>query len=100
MVPARADHRRSRHVRHVRRRARHPLTRDGIPPARMPHGGTRMATTTSLREHLVDELHDLFDAEQQLTDALPEMADLATNRQLKTGFRSHLTQTKEHHRRV
>jgi ferritin-like metal-binding protein YciE len=35
-------------------------------------------TATSLRSHLIEELTDLLDAENQLTKALPKMAAAAT----------------------
>jgi ferritin-like metal-binding protein YciE len=59
-----------------------------------------MASTATLREHLVHELNDLLDAEEQLIDALPKMAKKASDRQLKTAFQSHLTQTRNHAQRV
>ena len=59
-----------------------------------------MASIASLREHLVDELHDLFNAEQQLIEALPQMAQRASTRQLQAAFRSHLAQTRTHEKRV
>jgi ferritin-like metal-binding protein YciE len=59
-----------------------------------------MATVSSLREHLIDELKDLLSAEQQLIEALPDMADAATQRQLKAAFKSHLAQTRGHEKRV
>jgi ferritin-like metal-binding protein YciE len=54
----------------------------------------------SLREHLVEQLNDLLNAEQQLIDALPQMAQRAATRELKAAFKSHLGQTKTHERRV
>jgi ferritin-like metal-binding protein YciE len=59
-----------------------------------------MASVASLREHLVEELNDLVNAEQQLIDALPKMAERATNRQLRAAFKSHLTETKQHEKRA
>jgi ferritin-like metal-binding protein YciE len=59
-----------------------------------------MAAATSLREHLVEELNDLLNAEQQLIEALPQMAGQASQRELKAAFKSHLAQTKTHERRV
>jgi len=49
-----------------------------------------------LRKLYVDELKDLYSAENQLLKALPEMAKAATGRKLKSGFTSHLKQTKQH----
>ena len=59
-----------------------------------------MATVASLRDHLVDELNDLLNAEQQLIEALPQMEAKASARPLKAAFRSHLAQTRAHERRV
>jgi ferritin-like metal-binding protein YciE len=59
-----------------------------------------MASVASLREHLVEELNDLLNAEQQLIEALPMMAERASRRELKGAFRSHLVETKRHARRA
>ena len=59
-----------------------------------------MASVGSLREHLVDELNDLLNAEEQLIEALPEMAQRATSRELRTAFRGHLAETRQHVKRV
>jgi ferritin-like metal-binding protein YciE len=59
-----------------------------------------MASVTSLREHLVEELNDLLNAEQQLIEALPQMADRASRRELKAAFKSHLAQTRGQEKRV
>ena len=59
-----------------------------------------MATVASLREHLVEELNDLHNAEQQLIEALPQMAQRARSRDLKAAFKNHLVQTRTHERRV
>lgn len=52
--------------------------------------------TTSLRTHLIDELSDLLDAENQLTDALPRLAQAATSKPLRTAFQKHLKETRGH----
>jgi len=49
---------------------------------------------------MLDELKDIYDAEQQLTEALPKMAKAAKSSELKQGFETHLRQTKEHVARV
>lgn len=41
----------------------------------------------------VHQLQDIYYAEQQLTKALPKMADMATDPQLKEGFQLHLKET-------
>lgn len=48
----------------------------------------------SLDDLLVDQLYDLYDAENRLLDALPKMADAASSNELKTAFQNHLTETK------
>jgi ferritin-like metal-binding protein YciE len=55
-----------------------------------------MATTDSLRTHLIDELVDLLDAEYQLADALPKLAQAATSRPLQAAFQRHLKETRGH----
>ena len=59
-----------------------------------------MASVASLRDHLVEELNDLLNAEEQLIEALPEMAQRSTSRELRTAFRSHLAETRQHKKRV
>lgn len=55
-----------------------------------------MAAVTSLQTHLVDELVDLLDAENQLTEALPKLAKAATAKELMTAFEKHLKETRLH----
>lgn len=47
-----------------------------------------------LRDVLVDELRDLYSAENQLVKALPKMAKGSSNGDLKTIFTEHLEETK------
>ena len=54
-----------------------------------------MPKITTLEELLVEELKDLFDAENQLTRALPKMAKAATSPELKAAFQEHLEVTKQ-----
>jgi ferritin-like metal-binding protein YciE len=46
------------------------------------------------------ELKDLYDAEHQITDALPKMADKAGHDSLKSAFREHLEETRGQIRRL
>jgi ferritin-like metal-binding protein YciE len=55
-----------------------------------------MAELQSLRRHLITELRDLLDAEQQLTRALPDFAGRAATPALRTAFEQHLTETEVH----
>ncbi len=49
----------------------------------------------SLRELYIDELRDLYNAETQLTKALPKMAKASSNDELREAFEEHLRQTSE-----
>jgi len=50
----------------------------------------------SLRELYIDELRDLYNAETQLTKALPKLAKASSNSELRQAFEEHLRQTSEH----
>ncbi len=50
----------------------------------------------SFEDLFVEQLQDLYDAEQRLTKALPKMAEAAHNPALKSAFREHLSQTQNH----
>ena len=50
----------------------------------------------NLRELLVEELKDLYSAENQLTKALPKVAKNVTDPQLKKAIESHLKETEGH----
>ena len=53
-------------------------------------------TMDTLQELYLEQLQDIYDAEKQLTKALPKMAKTATNEELKAAFEQHLEQTEEH----
>jgi ferritin-like metal-binding protein YciE len=50
----------------------------------------------SLKELYIDELKDLYSAENQLVRALPKMAKAAESDDLRAGFEAHLEQTRGH----
>jgi ferritin-like metal-binding protein YciE len=54
----------------------------------------------NLKKLYVDELKNLFSAENQLLKALPKMAKAASSEDLRTGFEEHLEQTKGHVQRL
>jgi ferritin-like metal-binding protein YciE len=54
----------------------------------------------ALSEVLLDELRDMYSAENQLIVALPKLAKGALNRNLKALFRTHLKETKGQVRRL
>lgn len=47
----------------------------------------------TLRDSLVDEIRDLYNAEKQLTKALPKLAKAATSDELRETFDTHLEET-------
>src|ERR1700694_2254545 len=49
-----------------------------------------------LRRLYVEELKDLYSAENQLVKALPKMAKASSSEALRAGFEEHLHQTEEH----
>lgn len=55
---------------------------------------------SSLEDLLVEELKDLYSAENQLLKAIPKMAKAATSKALKSGFEKHLKQTEGHVERL
>jgi len=55
---------------------------------------------TSLRELFVEELKDLYDAENQLIEALPNMAEASMSADLRNAFQEHLEQTRNHATRL
>jgi ferritin-like metal-binding protein YciE len=55
-----------------------------------------MASMESLEDVLQEEVKDLYDAEKQLTKALPKLARKATADALKDALESHLRETERH----
>ena len=54
----------------------------------------------TLEKLYVDELRDIYNAENQLLKALPKMAKGSSSPDLKSGFEKHLRQTKSHVERL
>ncbi len=54
----------------------------------------------TLQDLFLDVIKDTYDAEQQITKALPKMVKAANNPDLKAGFDEHLTQTENHVKRL
>ena len=59
----------------------------------MPEAGT-------LHDAFLDELRDSYDAEKQLTKALPKMAKAAASAELRDAFEKHLEETQGHVERL
>jgi len=56
--------------------------------------------TNPLQELLVDELKDLYNAENQIIKALPKMAKAASSPELRRAFERHLEETRNHVERL
>ena len=56
----------------------------------------RSPKVDSLRDLFLEELRDRYNAEQQLTRALPQMAVAATSPDLRSAFEHHLKETHVH----
>jgi ferritin-like metal-binding protein YciE len=59
-----------------------------------------MPQTGTLHDAFIDELRDAYDAEKQLTKALPKLAKAATSDELREAFESHLEETRGHVERL
>ena len=53
-----------------------------------------------LKELYIDELKDIYSAENQLVRALPKLAKASNSDELRSGFEEHLEQTKGHVKRL
>jgi ferritin-like metal-binding protein YciE len=52
-----------------------------------------MAETATLHDAFIDELRDTYDAEKQLTKALPKLAKASNSPELRAAFETHLEET-------
>lgn len=50
----------------------------------------------TLKDVYVGQLKDVYSAEKQLTEALPQMAQAASNQKLRQAFENHLAETEIH----
>ena len=55
-----------------------------------------MSNLDSMNTLLIEELRDLYDAERQLTRALPKMVKAAKSQELRNAFLEHLQATEQH----
>ena len=56
--------------------------------------------SNSLKDLYVEQLQDLYSAENQLIKALPKMIDAASSDELRTSIEEHLEKTKQHATRL
>jgi len=57
-------------------------------------------TASSMQELFLDQLRDLYNAEKQITAALPKIAKAATDEKLREAFEGHLEETHGHVERL
>ena len=61
---------------------------------------TSANTQSKLREFFIDQLQDIYWAEQKLVKALPKMANAAHSAELREAFNNHLEETRNHVTRI
>jgi len=61
------------------------------------NGGTKI---NNLNDLFIDQLRDLYNAEDQILQALPKMAAAANASELKQAFQDHLAQSRTHKQRL
>ena len=54
----------------------------------------------TIEDLFVEQIQDLYDAEERLVKALPKMAEASTNSELRSAFEDHLQQTRGHVQRL
>ncbi|HEY4286108.1 MAG TPA: ferritin-like domain-containing protein [Puia sp.] len=63
---------------------------------RQANPATDAAKNSKLQEFFIDQLQDIYWAEQKLVKTLPKMEDAANSNELKQAFNSHLQETRNH----
>lgn len=64
--------------------------------AKQPQTQTGSARNSKLQEFFVEQLQDIYWAEQKLVKTLPKLEEAASSGELKQAFSSHLQETKNH----
>jgi ferritin-like metal-binding protein YciE len=62
--------------------------------------GEKAMTIATMEDLFLEQIEDLYDAEQRLVKALPKMAEASTNAELRNAFEDHLQQTRGHVQRL
>ena len=57
---------------------------------------TNVVKNSRLQEFFIDQIQDIYWAEQKLVKTLPKMEDAANSNELKQAFNSHLQETRNH----
>jgi len=76
------------------------MTQQATSPMKSKMGMQSGTQVNSLHDLFVDQLRDLYNAEDQITQALPKMAQSASSNELKQAFQQHLEQTRAHKQRL
>ncbi|GMA14859.1 ferritin-like domain-containing protein [Deinococcus metallilatus] len=76
------------------------MTQSGSGQSSGQSSGGMSMKMTDLQDLYVEQLQDVYSAEQQLTQALQQMAQAASDPQLSQAFQMHLQQTQEHTQRL
>ena len=63
-------------------------------------GATSFEGTSYLEKFFLDQLQDIYYAEQKITQSLPKMQQAATTEELQEAFEDHLHQTQRHVKRL
>jgi len=71
-------------------------TKRGTTQRRNQSQGTEGEANNELHELFLDELADIYNAEQQLTKALPKLTKATKNEELRSAFQTHLEETENH----
>jgi len=66
----------------------------------MPTATSTTDTQSRLREFFIEQLQDIYWAEQKLVKTLPKMANAAHSADLREAFNSHLEETRQHVTRI
>lgn len=84
----------------LRRGTRFARVHAGVWLPYLPSARRTAVKLASLDDVFLDQLKDLYSAENQLIKALPRMAKAATTPELRRGFERHLEQTRRHAARL
>jgi len=75
-------------------------SRTSASKSRQQGEGNQEGMKNELHELFLEELADIYNAEQQLIKALPKLAKAARSQELQEAFRTHLEETEQHATRV
>ena len=77
-----------------------PLLQNNHIMATQTTSSPKAAQNSKLREFFIDQLKDIYWAEQKLVKTLPKLSEASHSPELRQAFDSHLTETKNHVSRI